>query len=85
MVDQAEILPIMSDTFLGVCATTRAKTQNQVVEIALHEAANDQDGAILHPSLSQCLLLVQGQLKEPKVWVNFYHAYNRSLRNSCKI
>ena len=48
-VDQAEVLPIMSDTSIGVCAITRAKSQAQVDEIAQHEAANAKDGAVPIP------------------------------------
>ena len=43
---QAEVLPIMSDTSGGVCAITMAKSQAQVDEIAMHEAANSKDGAV---------------------------------------
>ena len=48
-VDQAEVLLIMSDTSGGVCAITRAKSQDQVDEITQHEAANAKDGAVPIP------------------------------------
>ena len=59
-VDQAEVLSIMSDTSVGVCAITRAKSQTWLAEIALHEALNAKNGAVPILLTLPSILLVQG-------------------------
>ena len=49
VVDQVEVLPILSDTSGSLCAIIRAKVQAHVDEIAQHEAANAKYGAVHIP------------------------------------